>query len=354
MRGDGRRQLQATASKSSSDGVMEVLTASETYDNLKENPRRFYGEARNVVRNIKRSSNWLERLLAGSISTWEDLTTSFLVQFFPPRRTAKLRNDIMMFQQHQGVSLSEAWTHFKDLLQNCAIDRAANGIFHDKNADESWEIIENLALYDHEGWNVSKDFKGSRSTPRSSSTHVPQAYAEVVYSKPHPQNFNESPRQSSFTFHERVCPNPQPQVLENSFEARVRDYMAAHTERMERLLKELTTSRDLEKLLIREEAKHPVTKNVNSNSLIRGEEEMNVDDNASSNDSIKRPDGSDTKVQLNEVEKKNEAENGTKNEPIKSAEKEPTQVEEEESAEAPSSQPVGYYLKHRINEKLIE
>nr|GEV74717.1 MAK10-like protein [Tanacetum cinerariifolium] len=29
------------------------------------------------------ASNWLERLLAGSITTWEDLTTRFLVQFFP-------------------------------------------------------------------------------------------------------------------------------------------------------------------------------------------------------------------------------------------------------------------------------
>ncbi|GJS53970.1 hypothetical protein Tco_0627332 [Tanacetum coccineum] len=33
------------------------------------------------------------------------------------RRTEKLRNDILMFQQHQGESLSEAWTCFKDLLQ---------------------------------------------------------------------------------------------------------------------------------------------------------------------------------------------------------------------------------------------
>ncbi|GJT75056.1 hypothetical protein Tco_1041781 [Tanacetum coccineum] len=32
-------------------------------------------------------------------------------------KTAKLRNDILMFQQHQGESLSEAWTRFKDLLQ---------------------------------------------------------------------------------------------------------------------------------------------------------------------------------------------------------------------------------------------
>ncbi|GKD24935.1 zinc finger, CCHC-type containing protein [Tanacetum coccineum] len=110
----------------------------------------------------------------GSITTWEDLTTRFLAQFFPPGRTAKLRNDILMFQQHHRESLSEAWTRFKDLLQKfphhgidhwlqiqifydhvsfhlkCEIDRAAGGILRNKNADESWEIIENLALYDNE------------------------------------------------------------------------------------------------------------------------------------------------------------------------------------------------------------
>ncbi|GJW78356.1 zinc finger, CCHC-type containing protein [Tanacetum coccineum] len=62
------------------------------------------------------ASNWLESLPVGFISTWEDLTTRFLAQFFLPGRTAKLRNDILMFQQHQGESLSEAWTRFKDLL----------------------------------------------------------------------------------------------------------------------------------------------------------------------------------------------------------------------------------------------
>ncbi|GJZ67185.1 zinc finger, CCHC-type containing protein [Tanacetum coccineum] len=55
--------------------------------------------------------------LDGSITTCEDLTTRFLAQFFPLGRTAKLRNDILMFQQHHGESLLEAWTHFKDLLQ---------------------------------------------------------------------------------------------------------------------------------------------------------------------------------------------------------------------------------------------
>ncbi|GKD69571.1 zinc finger, CCHC-type containing protein [Tanacetum coccineum] len=55
--------------------------------------------------------------LNGSITTWEDLTTRFLAQFFLLGRTVKLRNDILMFQQHQRESLLEAWTRFKDLLQ---------------------------------------------------------------------------------------------------------------------------------------------------------------------------------------------------------------------------------------------
>nr|GFA37214.1 MAK10-like protein [Tanacetum cinerariifolium] len=39
----------------------------------------------------------------------------------------------------------------------CEIDRAAGGKLRDKNADESWEIVKNLSLYDHEGLNDSSD-----------------------------------------------------------------------------------------------------------------------------------------------------------------------------------------------------
>ncbi|GJS57078.1 zinc finger, CCHC-type containing protein [Tanacetum coccineum] len=128
------------------------------------------------------ASNWLERLLAGSISTRDDLTTHFLAQLFPSRRTAKLCNDILMFQQHQGESLSEAWTRFKDLLQKVphhgidlwlqvqifydhvnpttrrTIDQSAGGKLHDRNAKESRALIKDLALYDNESWNDPRDF----------------------------------------------------------------------------------------------------------------------------------------------------------------------------------------------------
>ncbi|GJW49017.1 MAK10-like protein [Tanacetum coccineum] len=104
------------------------------------------------------ASNWLERLPAGSITTWEDLTTRFLAQLFPPGKTAKLRNDILMFQQHHEESLSEAWNHFKDLLQKFphhGIDLWLQ--LHDQNAKESWALLEDLALYENESWNDPRD-----------------------------------------------------------------------------------------------------------------------------------------------------------------------------------------------------
>ncbi|GJT64340.1 hypothetical protein Tco_1015820 [Tanacetum coccineum] len=113
------------------------------------------------------------------------------------------------------------------------------------------------------------------------------------------------------------------------------------------LLKELTTSRAPEKVLIREEAKSPITKNVNSISLTRGEEERDDDNDVVTGDDIKKTTRIEMEVSVKEAETKNRAKNKTKNKQIKKAEK-------EEAVEAPRSQPVEYYLKHRINEKLIE
>ncbi|GJR31058.1 zinc finger, CCHC-type containing protein [Tanacetum coccineum] len=208
----------------------------------------------------------------------------------------------------------------------CEIDRAFGGKLRNKNADESWEIIENLALYDHEGWDDTKEFvklvkditvpqgitktpdrrlleledqynfllKGSRPAPPSSSTHNRQAYVNAAYSSSHPKNQNESPTLNSFAFRERTGPAPQPQALGTNFEARVRNYMAAHTERMERfeniifkqreeingrmtemfeLLKELTTNKTPEK---NEEEENNNTDETPNNTKMPIETEMPV------------------------------------------------------------------------------
>ncbi|GKA10357.1 hypothetical protein Tco_0689790 [Tanacetum coccineum] len=109
------------------------------------------------------------------------------------------------------------------------------------------------------------------------------------------------------------------------------------------LLKELTISKAPEQVLIREEAKFPVTKNVNSISHSRGEEERNDKNNVAIGDNIEKPTGIQTEMPAKEAEKEDEAESELNRKAGK-----------EETTEAPSSQPVEYYLKHRINEKLIE
>ncbi|GJW75634.1 zinc finger, CCHC-type containing protein [Tanacetum coccineum] len=213
------------------------------------------------------ASNWLERLPTGSITTWEDLTTRFLAQFFLPGRTIKLRNDILMFQQHHGESLSEAWTRFKDLLQKvphhginrwlqiqifydhvsfhlkCEIDRAAGGKLRNKNTDESWEINENLALYDHEG------------------------------------------------------PSLQPQALETTFEARVRDYMAVHTKKMERF-------------------ENAIFKQCEGINKERSDKKEVTPDNT------ERPTKTKAEMPVKKAETKNKAENGARNKSIKTPENE--------------------------------
>ncbi|GJX11106.1 hypothetical protein Tco_0200965 [Tanacetum coccineum] len=93
------------------------------------------------------------------------------------RRTAKLQNDILIFQQHQGESLSEAWTRFKDSLQKVphhgidiwlqiqifydridqtlkrTVDCAARGRLRKISAIKARDTIEELARYEDERWN---------------------------------------------------------------------------------------------------------------------------------------------------------------------------------------------------------
>ncbi|KAI3704170.1 hypothetical protein L1987_74385 [Smallanthus sonchifolius] len=62
---------------------------------------------------------WLNSFPTGSITTWDDLAQKFLMKYFPPAKTAKLRNDITTFTQDDGESLYEAWERFKDMLRKC-------------------------------------------------------------------------------------------------------------------------------------------------------------------------------------------------------------------------------------------
>ncbi|GJX19400.1 ribonuclease H-like domain-containing protein [Tanacetum coccineum] len=129
--------------------------------------------------------------------------------------------------------------------------------------------------------------------------------------------------------------------------------MAAHIERMERfenaifkqreeinsrmtemfrLLKELATSRTSKKILIREKAKFPITKKVNSISMTKEEEEKSDKTEITPNN-IEKPTEIEAEVPVKEAETKNGAENEAGNKTIKTP-------ENEEAVEAPGD------LKH--------
>ena len=66
-----------------------------------------------------RAKRWLQSLPPGTITTWEALAEKFLFKYFPPSKTAKLRNDISSFMQMDDESMYDTWERYKDLLRCC-------------------------------------------------------------------------------------------------------------------------------------------------------------------------------------------------------------------------------------------
>ncbi|GJT87108.1 hypothetical protein Tco_1068825 [Tanacetum coccineum] len=172
---------------------------------------------------------------------------------------------------------------------------------------------------------------------------------------PQSQNPNQPLRKTPFAF-QRTYPKPQPRELKPSFEARVQEYMASRTERIERferaifkqrdeingrmaeifgLLKELTSRTTPENVLVREEIRNPTTKNVNAISLCRIKNEKIKENNKVIDKNI-------IKLEKRSIE-----------EPVRIANNGPL-GEERKIIGPPEPQPVSRYLKHKINKELIE
>ncbi|GJU27962.1 hypothetical protein Tco_1166583 [Tanacetum coccineum] len=109
------------------------------------------------------------------------------------------------------------------------------------------------------------------------------------------------------------------------------------------LLKELTASQTSKKVLVSEEARHLITKNVNSIYLIRVEEEKNVGNNGAIGESVVEPSKSEEEKTLKEVDVMNEVERRADDKPAKSVRENVTKNEEEE--------PVGVSSSHALTDE---
>ncbi|GJY28366.1 hypothetical protein Tco_0404133 [Tanacetum coccineum] len=119
-----------------SDTIRLVQNGCSFHGLRSEDPNQHLKDFIKLVDSLDLDGENRERMRLRSISTWEDLTTRFLAQFFPLGRTAKLRNDILIR----------------------TIDQSAGGKLRDLNAEESWALLEDLSLYDNESWNDPRDF----------------------------------------------------------------------------------------------------------------------------------------------------------------------------------------------------
>nr|GFA24137.1 reverse transcriptase domain-containing protein [Tanacetum cinerariifolium] len=110
---------------------------------------------------------WLKKESSRSITTWDDLVSKFINEFFPPSRPTNLHNEISNFQQKFDESFHEAWERYKDLLRACphhdftelyqldtfynalnptdqdSLNAAAGGNLLEKSPQDALTIIEN-------------------------------------------------------------------------------------------------------------------------------------------------------------------------------------------------------------------
>ncbi|WRX23330.1 Retrotransposon gag domain - like 10 [Theobroma cacao] len=116
-----------------------------------------------------KAKSLLNLLIAGSISTWDDLAKKFLAKFFSLVETVKMRDNITSFMQFHYESLNEAWGTYKDLLRRCphhgllnwlqvqtfyngflgpirtTIDAIAKGALMSKSIDEAYNLLKEMA-----------------------------------------------------------------------------------------------------------------------------------------------------------------------------------------------------------------
>nr|GEV93519.1 reverse transcriptase domain-containing protein [Tanacetum cinerariifolium] len=153
---------------------------------------------------------WLEKEPPRSITTWDDLVSKFINEFFPPSRTTNLRNEISNFQQKFDESFHEAWERDKDLLCACphygftelhqldtfynvlnpadqdSLNAAAGGNLLEKSPQDALTIIENKSKV---RYSQSKPFpQQSPCCDDSGVTHEP--YQCPVLSTEEPDNSN--------------------------------------------------------------------------------------------------------------------------------------------------------------------
>src|SRR5436189_5775840 len=62
---------------------------------------------------------WLHALPENTITTWDEMSKTFLSKYYPAQRTNAIRKEMMQFAQYSGESFHECWERYKNLYVQC-------------------------------------------------------------------------------------------------------------------------------------------------------------------------------------------------------------------------------------------
>ncbi|GJV42444.1 hypothetical protein Tco_1420884 [Tanacetum coccineum] len=101
-------------------------------------------------------------------------------------------NDVKLTDSEEGQRSVDLWLQvqiFYDYVNPATrgtIDQSVGGKLREKNAEESWELIEDLALYENESWKDPKDLAKlvkaislPRDVPNASDHHLVELENQV-------------------------------------------------------------------------------------------------------------------------------------------------------------------------------
>ncbi|XP_048613311.1 uncharacterized protein LOC106384524 [Brassica napus] len=116
-----------------------------------------------------KASRWLQSLPTGSLTSWDQVQSSFLSHFYTKSKTAALRHRISNFKQKSDEPFHEAWERYKEYQRECphhgfdddyilevfydgmsyefrnTLDSSSNGDFMTQTTPGAFALIENMA-----------------------------------------------------------------------------------------------------------------------------------------------------------------------------------------------------------------
>ncbi|CAM8943835.1 unnamed protein product [Rhodiola kirilowii] len=136
-----------------------------------------------------RAKDWLWSHDASTFTTWDELAQAFLLQYFPPAKTQRLKNLINSFEKGEDETFYEAWERFKELQRECPhhnidkptfiqifyqgmdpeskrqMDQAATGAFMELHPTNRGAIIDKISRNSHH-WGSNRSFPKRKSKAR--------------------------------------------------------------------------------------------------------------------------------------------------------------------------------------------